>query len=65
MDLLRRVQQTRNEKGMVKEVPSINSLPKPSNDITRAMIIEKKPKHKVLKTYFEELVEKLIDEDDS
>jgi hypothetical protein len=65
MDLLRRVQQTRNEQGMNKEVPSIHSLPKPSNEVTRATIIEKKPKHKVLKTYFEELVEKLIDEDDS
>ena len=66
MDLLRRVQQTRSEKGMGKEVPpSINSLPKPSNDITRATIIEKMPKHKVLKVYFEELVQRCIDDDDA
>lgn len=65
MDLLRRVQQTRSEKGMGKEVPSIHSLPKPSNDITRATIIEKKPKHKMLKVYFEELVQRCIDDDDA
>jgi len=65
MDLLRRVQQARNEKGMGKEIPAINSLPKPSNDITRATIIEKMPKHKVLKVYFEELVQRCIDDDDA
>lgn len=64
MDLLRRVQQARAEKG-VSVPPPINSLPKPSTDISRATIIEKKPKAKVLKKYFEELVQRAIDEDDA
>ncbi len=64
MDLLKRLQQTRQEKGY--ELPkSIHSLPKPSSEVTRAVIIEKKPKHKVLKTYFEEIVQRAIDEDET
>lgn len=63
MDLLKRVQQARAEKGF--ELPqSIHSLPKPSSEVSRAVIIEKKPKHKVLKKYFDEIVQRAIDEDD-
>lgn len=64
MDLLRRVQQSRSEKGY--EMPrSINSLPKPSSEVSRATIIENKPKNKVLKTYFEEIIQRAIDEDET
>lgn len=63
MDLLKRVQQARQEKGF--ELPkSINSLPKPSTEISRSVIIEKKPKHKVLKKYFEDIVQKALDEEE-
>jgi hypothetical protein len=62
MDLLRRVQQARQEKGV--EVKGLTSLPKPTSEFTRASIIEKKPKHKVLKQYFESLIKQAIDEDE-
>lgn len=63
MDLLKRVQQARQEKGM--QLPnSIHSLPKPTSDISRATIIEKKPKHKVLKQYFETLIEQAINDEE-
>ena len=63
MDLLRRVQQARQEKG-VKEPNSFSALPKPTSELTRASIIEKKPKHKVLKQYFETLIQQAIDEEE-
>jgi hypothetical protein len=62
MDLLRRVQENRLSKGHAMR-DSIHNLPHPTNEVTRAYIIEKKPKHKVLKTYFEELVQEIIDDD--
>ena len=63
MDLLKRVAQNRQERGL--EMPqSIHSFPKPSTEVTRSIIIEKKPKHKVLKKYFEEIVQRAIDEDE-
>jgi len=63
MDLLKRVQQARNESGMTQP-NSISALPKPTTEFTRASIIEKKPKHKVLKQYFEALVQQAIDEEE-
>ena len=63
MDLLRRVQQARAEKGY--NLPqAIQSLPTPSKEISRATIIETKPKKKVLKKYFEEFVQQAIDEEE-
>jgi hypothetical protein len=63
MDLLRRVQQARQEKG-VQEPHGVSALPKPTSEFTRASIIEKKPKHKVLKQYFETLIQQAIDEEE-
>lgn len=63
MDLLRRVQQARQEKG-IQPPSGLNALPKPTSEFTRASIIEKKPKHKVLKQYFETLIQQAVDEDE-
>jgi hypothetical protein len=57
------VQQARQEKG-VQEPHGVSALPKPTIEFTRASIIEKKPKHKVLKQYFETLIQQAIDEEE-
>lgn len=63
MDLLKRVQQVRSERGLNIPKP-INSLPTPSLEISHLYIIENKPKHKILRKYFEDMVQKAIDEDE-
>ena len=62
MDLLRRVSQARQEKAMVP--PIGNQLPTPDEGITRATIIEKRPKIKVLREYYEAIVEQAVAEED-
>lgn len=61
MDLLRRVAERRREQGV--SIPNLNALPKPDNSLSRMTIIEKKPKAKVLKEYFEAFVERKINEE--
>ena len=64
MDLLR--QMKANRQTITPAVTSIHSLPKPdSNIVTKKKIIEDKPKHKVLKEYFENLIERICSENES
>ena len=62
MDLLRRVSQARQEKNMTPSVTA--ALPTPDEGITRATIIEKRPKIKVLREYYEAIVEQAVAEED-
>lgn len=65
MELLKMVHQNRMEKAQ-KPIPmTATNLPKPSSTVTRATIIEKKPKGKVLREYFEEVVKQAIEEEES
>ena len=69
MDLLRQMKanrQTTRSDSTTPAVTSIHSLPKPdSNLVTKKKIIEDKPKHKVLKEYFENLIERICSENES
>ena len=64
MDLLKRVAQARQDKHLAP--PSVGpALPKPDDEgITRAYIIEKRPKIKVLREYYEAIVEEAIAAED-
>ena len=63
MDLLKRVAQARQDKGMTPSVTE--TLPTPEDEgITRAFIIEKRPKLKVLREYYGQIVEQAIAEED-
>jgi len=55
------VAERRREQGVA--VPNLNALPKPDTSLSRMTIIEKKPKAKVLKEYFEAFVERKINEE--
>ena len=65
MNLLRLVQEERlKARNYTPAVVPINSLPHPTGEINRAYIIEKKPKHKKLKIHFENLIAKIVDEEE-
>lgn len=74
MDILRQMTERRKEMGMVgsgiieKSKPSRTPQPKPEKLTLREMrnrIIEDKPKAKVVKEYFQEVVNRLAVESDS
>jgi hypothetical protein len=74
MDILRQMTERRKEMGMVgteiieKSKPSRTPKPKPEKLTLREMrnrIIEEKPKAKVVKEYFQEVVNRLAVESDS
>ena len=65
MDLLRQMKANR-QVSVTPSVTSLHALPKPdSNVVTKKKIIEDKPKHKVLKEYFENLIERICSENES
>lgn len=60
------VAEARRSKGMdTSRPPSMNALPSPSSGTSKQQIIEKKPKHKVLKEHFESLIQAICDEEDT
>ena len=66
MELLKLVQQNRMEKAAHRPIPhAMDALPTPKAGMTRPTIIEKKPKPKALKEYFEDFVREAIEEEEA
>lgn len=64
MDLLRTMKANREASGITAQMKSmsIGGLPSPQKMSLKAEIIEKKPKHKKVKEYFEQIVQRACDE---
>lgn len=71
MDLIKQAMENRRNAAAKSEgsshgpVPSLQQMPRPADVMNRASIIEMKPKNKVVKAYFESIVERVVDSADN